>query len=254
MGVAWGHSITGETGGLSEAHKGSTTIYLLQNHVETRLGRVISDIWPVLLHAFPCNKLSNIAPSPVGGRPVGQRAPRTEPRGPVRDAGTRQPPHRESPGNKKGGGAEAPSPQTCVCREGLVLVLLDAAHDGLVDLHDRDDQECQAKGGAKGLHRELHEAEHLGEERDLNDDDGEDEREDGGAPEPLVLLLHAEQRLATAAHVEAVEDLHHGERQERHRSSVGAVHKFPDAAFHVMSYNIGNHHKNREPVHLPLLL
>ena len=66
-------------------------------------------------------------------------------------------------------------------------VLLDLAHDGLVDLHNRDDQECQAKSGQQRVDGQRHEAEDLGQEVDLDGNDGQHQREGGGAPQPLVL-------------------------------------------------------------------
>ena len=41
-----------------------------------------------------------------------------------------------------------------------------------------------------------------------------------------------------------MEDLNHGQGQECHGGSVRAVDKFPDAAFHIMAHQIGDHDQN----------
>ena len=110
-------------------------------------------------------------------------------------------------------------------REKRLLVLLHGAHDGLVDLHDRDDQEAERERGDHALGLEVLHAEEDHRERvDLDHDERENERKERGAPQPLVLLLHVEDGGTAAAHVEAVEDLDHVEGDERHHDALLVRH------------------------------
>ena len=102
-----------------------------------------------------------------------------------------------------------------------LLLLLDGAHDGLLDLHDGDDQERQGQRGDNALKLKRHRAkEHIGERRLHGHDYRQHQRQRGRSPQPLVLLLHSKQGSATAAHVEAMEDLDHVERDERHHDAL----------------------------------
>ena len=97
------------------------------------------------------------------------------------------------------------------------LLFLHSAHDRLVDLHQRDDQEGQAQRGKNALELKRHRAkEHLGKRRLYGHDHRQHQCQRGRSPQPLVLLLHGEQRRTTTAHIEAVENLDHVERDERH--------------------------------------
>ena len=65
------------------------------------------------------------------------------------------------------------------------------------------------------------EAERLREEGDLHDGGGEDQTADHRRPEDLVVTVEGEDALSLRAHIEAVEDLAHIHREERHRHPVG---------------------------------
>ena len=107
------------------------------------------------------------------------------------------------------------------------LFLFDLSLNELNQLHDGNDQDRKTHGNAVLHQIEVCKLEGLAEEVDLNDRGRQEQGECACTPEPLVLTLHGEDRAAQGSHVEGVEDLAHGEREEghggtQHFSGVGA--------------------------------
>lgn len=74
-----------------------------------------------------------------------------------------------------------------------------------------------------------------GEEGNLADQGGGQEGADGGDEKHPVPGTEPEDAFPLGAHIQAVEDLCHGQGQEGHGCAVRAVGDFPDAAFHVVT-------------------
>ena len=58
------------------------------------------------------------------------------------------------------------------------------------------------------------------------------------------MSLQAEDGASAASHIQGVEDLNHGQGQERHGGSVVAVGKYPFAGFKGMAGDVGNHNQH----------
>ena len=101
-----------------------------------------------------------------------------------------------------------------------LLPLSDRPLDRLDDLDERDDEEGQRERDAVLEEADVLKAERLLEERHIQHHEREHEREGSRAPEVLVVALHREHAVPLGAHVEAVEDLRHAQREKRHRRAV----------------------------------
>ena len=98
----------------------------------------------------------------------------------------------------------------------VFFLLIDHAGEDLDDLNDRDDGDGKAHSDAVFHEIEVSKTECLAKEGNLNNECGHDEGKETCAPEPLVLTLHGEDRAVERTHIERVEDLTHGKREERH--------------------------------------
>ena len=93
----------------------------------------------------------------------------------------------------------------------------------LYKLNDRDDAQAKAHSDEVFVDADGDHTEDVSHGLDENDERGQDEREQTGTPQPLVLTLDGKDGAAQRAHVKGVEYLAHCQRQERHSRAVNAV-------------------------------
>ena len=122
--------------------------------------------------------------------------------------------------------------------------------DQLDKLHDGDDGKGKAQRGKILGQTDVLKAEGFGKERNIDYGSGQNQRQDGGAPEVLVLVTHGENGAVARTQVEGMEDFAHGHRQEGHGHAVRAVGDLPDAGFHIMADEVCGHgdHADQDPL------
>ena len=102
-------------------------------------------------------------------------------------------------------------------------------------LHNGNHKRAQENGDEVFIQLHAGELKRSGEEGNLADQSSGQEGADSGDEKHPVLGTEPEDAFPLGAHIQAVEDLRHGQGQEGHSGAVRAVGDLPDAAFHVVT-------------------